>query len=108
MSLEICRLYPPGCGGALEDSVSLTSIGDPRQKVTPALLQDKKFHHEPITCMTAYDYPTARLVDEAGIDVVLVGDSLAQAMLGYENTLSVTMADMLHHARAVRRGVKHA
>jgi 3-methyl-2-oxobutanoate hydroxymethyltransferase len=88
--------------------VSLTSIGDPRQKVTPALLQDKKFHHNPITCVTAYDYPGGRLVDEAGVDVILVGDSLAQAVLGYENTLAVTMEDMLHHARAVRRAVKQA
>jgi 3-methyl-2-oxobutanoate hydroxymethyltransferase len=88
--------------------VSLISIGDPRQKVTPALLQDKKLHHDPITCVTGYDYPSARLVDEAGIDVILVGDSLAQAVLGYENTLSVTLDEMLHHARAVRRAVKHA
>jgi len=88
--------------------VSLTSIGDPRQKVTPALLQDKKSHHNPITCVTAYDYPGGRLVDEAGVDVILVGDSLAQAVLGYENTLAVTMEDMLHHARAVRRAVKQA
>jgi len=58
--------------------------------------------------MTAYDYATARLVDEAGIDMVLVGDSLAMTMLGYENTLSVTIDEMLHHARAVRRAVKHA
>jgi len=58
--------------------------------------------------LTAYDYATARLVDEAGIDIVLVGDSLAQTMLGYENTLSVTIEEMLHHTRAVRRGVKHA
>ena len=73
-----------------------------------ASLREKKIHHEPITCLTAYDYPSARLVDEAGIDIVLVGDSLAQTMLGYENTLSVTVEEMLHHTRAVRRGVKHA
>ena len=95
-------------GGALEDTVSLTPIGEPRQKITPAVLREKKLHQEPISCLTAYDYPSARLVDEAGIDMVLVGDSLAQAMLGYENTLSVTMEEMLHHARAARRGVKHA
>ena len=95
-------------GGALEDTVSLTPIGEPRQKITVASLREKKVHHEPITCLTAYDYASARLVDEAGIDLVLVGDSLAQTMLGYENTLSVTIEEMLHHTRAVRRGVKHA
>src|SRR5271156_2956483 len=79
-----------------------------RTKVTTASLREQKLRHEPITCLTAYDYAAARLVDEAGIDVVLVGDSLAQTMLGYENTLSVTMDEMLHHVKAVRRGVKHA
>jgi len=88
--------------------VSLTPIGEPRHKITVASLREKKAHHEPITCLTAYDYATARLVDEAAIDVILVGDSLAQTMLGYENTLSVTVDEMLHHTRAVRRGVKHA
>jgi 3-methyl-2-oxobutanoate hydroxymethyltransferase len=86
--------------------MSLTPIGEPRQKITTATLKEKKLGHEPITCLTAYDYATARLVDEAGIDIVLVGDSLAQTMLGYENTLSVTTDEMLHHTRAVRRGVK--
>jgi len=95
-------------GGALEDIVSLTPIGEPRQKITLTSLREKKAHREPITCLTAYDYATARLVDEAAIDVILVGDSLAQTMLGYDNTLSVTVDEMLHHARAVRRGVKHA
>jgi len=88
--------------------VSLTPIGEPRQKITVASLKDKKLWHEPITCLTAYDYASARLVDEAGIDIVLVGDSLAQTMLGYENTLSVTVDEMLHHTRAARRGTKHA
>ena len=77
-----------------------------RQKVTTATLRELKLRHESITCLTAYDYATARLVDEAGIEMILVGDSLAQAILGYENTLSVTMDEMLHHVKAVRRGVK--
>ncbi|HVI10711.1 MAG TPA: 3-methyl-2-oxobutanoate hydroxymethyltransferase [Candidatus Binatia bacterium] len=93
--------------------MSITSIGvrppdESRQKVTTATLRDRKRHREPITCLTAYDYPTARIVDEAGIEMILVGDSLAQAVLGYENTLSVTVDEMLHHVKAVRRGVKRA
>jgi 3-methyl-2-oxobutanoate hydroxymethyltransferase len=93
--------------------MSLTPIGGrlfdgSGHKVTTASLRDQKLHREPITCLTAYDYAAARLVDEAGIDMVLVGDSLAQTMLGYENTLSVTVDEMLHHVKAVRRGVKNA
>ena len=88
--------------------MSFTPIGDPRQKITVASLREKKLRHEPITCLTAYDYPSARLVDEAAIDIVLVGDSLAMTILGYENTLSVTIDEMLHHTKAARRGVKHA
>lgn len=61
-----------------------------------------------IVCLTAYDFPTARLLDEAGVDVVLVGDSLGMVVLGHENTLPVTMEEMLHHTRAVRRGVRRA
>lgn len=61
-----------------------------------------------IVCLTAYDYSTARIVDEAGIQLVLVGDSLAMTMLGYETTLPVTMEEMLHHTAAVARGVKNA
>lgn len=88
--------------------MSLTPIGAPRQKITSASLLEKKSQREPITCLTAYDYAGARLVDEAGIDIVLVGDSLAMTMLGHENTLSVTVDEMLHHLKAVRRGVKNA
>lgn len=88
--------------------MSLIPIGDPRQKVTVASLRERKVQQQPITCLTAYDYASARLVDQAGIDIVLVGDSLAMTMLGYENTLSVTVDEMLHHVRAVHRGVKHA
>src|SRR5579863_5977933 len=103
-----------GCaGGALEDIMSITPIGgrphnELCRKITTASLREQKLRYERITCLTAYDYATARIVDEAGIDMVLVGDSLAQTMLGYENTLSVTMDEMLHHVKAVRRGVKNA
>jgi len=93
--------------------MSVTPIGghlldEGRRKVTTASLREQKLRHEPITCLTAYDYATARLLDEAGIEMILVGDSLAQTMLGYENTLSVTVDEMLHHVKAVRRGVKTA
>src|SRR5665213_45775 len=59
-----------------------------------------------ITCLTAYDYPTARLLDEAGVDILLVGDSVGMAVLGYDSTLPVTMDEILHHLRAVRRGTR--
>jgi 3-methyl-2-oxobutanoate hydroxymethyltransferase len=61
-------------------------------------------NHQKITCITAYDYPTARLLDQAGVDILLVGDSLGMVVLGYDNTLPVTLEDMIHHTRAVRRG----
>jgi 3-methyl-2-oxobutanoate hydroxymethyltransferase len=61
-----------------------------------------------ITCLTAYDYPTARLLDEAGVEILLVGDSLGMVVLGYDSTLPVTLEEMLHHTRAVRRGTKRA
>ena len=77
-------------------------------KVTAQSLLAQKQRAAAITALTAYDYPTARLVDEAGIDVVLVGDSLAMAVLGHADTLSVTMDEMLHHTRAVRRAVQRA
>lgn len=84
----------------------------PNTKVTvPDLLQRKTLADLPnkrITCLTAYDYPTARLVDEGGVDIVLVGDSLAMVMLGHESTLPLTLEEALHHTKAVRRGVQRA
>jgi 3-methyl-2-oxobutanoate hydroxymethyltransferase len=77
-------------------------------KVTPQSLLARKQDGAAITAITAYDYPTARLVDEAGIDVLLVGDSLGMVVLGYDDTLSVTVDDMVHHARAVRRAVQRS
>jgi 3-methyl-2-oxobutanoate hydroxymethyltransferase len=77
-------------------------------RVTIQTLQDKKAHGTPIVALTAYDYATARVVDEAGVDFILVGDSLAMVVMGYENTLPVTMDEMLLHTRAVRRAVKNA
>ena len=77
-------------------------------KVTMPALGEMKRQGKPISALTAYDYPTARLVDEAGVDLILVGDSLAMVALGQENTLSVTVDEMLHHTRAVRRAVRRA
>ncbi|MHB8301861.1 MAG: 3-methyl-2-oxobutanoate hydroxymethyltransferase [Acidobacteriaceae bacterium] len=77
-------------------------------KITVPILQEKKRNRAPISALTAYDYAMARLVDEASIDLVLVGDSLGMVMLGYESTLPVTMEEMVLFTRAVRRGVRRA
>ena len=76
-------------------------------RITTSVLREKKRKGEKITMLTAYDYSTAMVLDEAGIDVILVGDSLGNVILGYETTLSVTMDDMVHHSKAVVRGVKN-
>jgi 3-methyl-2-oxobutanoate hydroxymethyltransferase len=78
-----------------------------RQKVTTRTFRLKKKRGEPISMLTAYDYPAALAVDKAGVDSILVGDSLGMVVLGYENTLPVTMEDMLHHCKAVARGAKY-
>jgi len=78
------------------------------KKVTTATLREMKRRGERITVLSAYDYPTAHMIDEAGIDVILVGDSLGNVILGYKDTLAVTMDEMIHHTKAVARAAKRA
>jgi 3-methyl-2-oxobutanoate hydroxymethyltransferase len=85
-----------------------SSAGVPITKVTMPALAEMKRQGKPISALTAYDYATSRLVDEAGIDFILVGDSLAMVVLGHDNTMAVTVDEMLHHTRAVRRAVRRA
>jgi len=79
-----------------------------RPKITVRSIREMKARKERIVAMTAYDYPTARLADEAGVDLILVGDSLGMVVLGYESTIPVTMAEMMHHVRAVVRAEPRA
>jgi 3-methyl-2-oxobutanoate hydroxymethyltransferase len=98
-----CRAIASATAGAFVDK----EVKMDRVKVTISKLQQKKEAGEKITMMTAYDYPMAGLVDEAGIDTILVGDSLGMVVLGYESTVPVTMDEMLHHCKAVNRGAKY-
>jgi 3-methyl-2-oxobutanoate hydroxymethyltransferase len=79
-----------------------------RKKITPVSVQEMKRAGKKITMLTAYDYPMALLEDRAGIDIILVGDSVGMTVLGYENTIPVTMDEMIHHTKAVSRGAKSA
>jgi 3-methyl-2-oxobutanoate hydroxymethyltransferase len=102
-------------GAAPEANMSVGSRSGGDQVTVPGILSRKSAGTSSssataskITCLTAYDYPSARLLDEAGIDILLVGDSVGMVVLGYDNTLPVTMDEMVHHMRAVRRGTHRA
>ncbi len=93
----------------LEGTLSTLAVSEEvRNKVTTLTLRRKKARGEPITMLTAYDYPTALILDRVGIDAILVGDSVGMVVLGYPNTLPVTMDEMIHHCRAVARGAQYA
>src|ERR1700733_11980981 len=105
MSLTTFSATPAGVAGG---GVARGGRDAGLAKVTVPSLLEKKLLRQPIVAVTAYDYATARLVDEAGLDVLLVGDSLAMVMQGQENTLAITMDEMLLYTRGVRRAVKRA
>lgn len=110
MSLTTFRTAPAGVAGesVAQGGRDAGSSSSSLIKVTAPSLLEKKLRGQPVVAVTAYDYASARLVDEVGLDVVLVGDSLAMVMQGYENTLAVTMDEMLLYTRGVRRAVRRA
>jgi 3-methyl-2-oxobutanoate hydroxymethyltransferase len=83
-------------------------MADKKIKITLKNIQEMKAKKQKIVMLTAYDYPFAKILDEIGVEIILIGDSLGNVILGYENTLPVTMEEMLHHVKAVSRGVKNA
>jgi 3-methyl-2-oxobutanoate hydroxymethyltransferase len=91
----------------LEEDQTMSKEGS-ASAVTTSVIGEMKKNGEKITMLTAYDYSTAALLDEAGVDILLVGDSLGMAILGYDSTLPVTMEDMIHHTRPVARAARHA
>ena len=110
MSLTTFRTAPAGVAGesVAQGGRDAGSSSSSLTKVTAPSLLEKKLRGQPVVAVTAYDYASARLVDEVELDVVLVGDSLAMVMQGYENTLAVTMDEMLLYTRGVRRAVRRA
>ncbi|HLJ20316.1 MAG TPA: 3-methyl-2-oxobutanoate hydroxymethyltransferase [Stellaceae bacterium] len=90
------------------DEAALRAQGSARERVTVPMLREKKARGERIVTVTAYDYPSAKLADRAGVDVVLVGDTVGMMALGYDTTVPVTLDEMVHHVRSVRRGLKWA
>src|SRR5947199_9171734 len=112
----MCRFWPPrdptsASGGPLSGFRTLLAFSNRQSIFRASAMKDfrqMKQCGEKITALTAYDYPTARLLDETGIDIILVGDSLGMVVLGYRDTTSVTLEEMLHHTRAAARGIKQA